>query len=124
MKLYQGIAHGVYNKKFSSFALFEGNPIEGFHNYQKSVNYQATEHDDDLLSKISTWLLHNAPEAGICLTVFSLFFGILYDSVYGVLKIISDSWFVHYSFSLTLLYGLILPCFFNFLALISQVFVN
>ncbi|XP_074577106.1 protection of telomeres protein 1a-like isoform X2 [Curcuma longa] len=63
VKLYQGIAHGVYNKKISSFALFEGNPIEGFHNYQKSVNYQATEHEDDLLSKISTWLLHNAPEA-------------------------------------------------------------
>ncbi|KAG6531665.1 hypothetical protein ZIOFF_005481 [Zingiber officinale] len=91
VKLYKGIAHGVYNKKISSFALFEGNPIEGFHNYQKSVNYQATEHDDDLLSKINAWLLHNAPEAGICLTVSSLFFSILNDSVYGVLKIISDS---------------------------------
>ncbi|XP_009408094.2 protection of telomeres protein 1a isoform X3 [Musa acuminata AAA Group] len=63
VRIHRGDVYCVHNKKFSAFALFQGKTTSGLIHYQKSVKYHATNHDDEFLSQIRTWLLDNPPKA-------------------------------------------------------------
>ncbi|XP_010929394.1 protection of telomeres protein 1a isoform X1 [Elaeis guineensis] len=63
MKIHNGEFYCVYNKRFSSFALFEGKTAESFSAYQTSTGYKATDHDNEFLSQLRTWLLNYLHDA-------------------------------------------------------------
>ncbi|XP_065046976.1 protection of telomeres protein 1a-like isoform X1 [Musa acuminata AAA Group] len=63
VRIHRGDVYCVHNKKFSAFALFQGKTTSGLIHYQKSAKYHATNHDDEFLSQIRTWLLDNPPKA-------------------------------------------------------------
>ncbi|KAJ1271423.1 hypothetical protein BS78_06G127500 [Paspalum vaginatum] len=50
-----------FNKKFSSFALFEGKVSKECSPYQTSMKYQSSSHDNELLTQMRTWLAYNPP---------------------------------------------------------------
>ncbi|KAJ1287366.1 hypothetical protein BS78_02G004400 [Paspalum vaginatum] len=50
-----------FNKKFSSFALFEGKASTECSPYQTSMKYQGSSHDRELLTQMRTWLAYNPP---------------------------------------------------------------
>lgn len=64
MKIHNGEFYCVYNKRFSSFALFEGKTAGSFSAYQTSTKYKATDHDNEFLSQLRTWLLNYSHGAG------------------------------------------------------------
>ncbi|RLM75420.1 protection of telomeres protein 1b-like [Panicum miliaceum] len=51
----------TFNKKFSSFALFEGKVSTECSPYQTSTKYHGTIHDNELLTQMRTWLAYNPP---------------------------------------------------------------
>ncbi|WVZ86029.1 hypothetical protein U9M48_032874 [Paspalum notatum var. saurae] len=51
----------LFNKKSSSFALFEGKGSKDCSPYQSSMKYQGSSHDNELLTQMRTWLAHNPP---------------------------------------------------------------
>ncbi|KAG8082302.1 hypothetical protein GUJ93_ZPchr0014g47047 [Zizania palustris] len=48
-----------YNKKISSFALFEGKVSTECRPYQYSVNYHGSKHDNEILTQMRTWLAYH-----------------------------------------------------------------
>ncbi|KAJ1697641.1 hypothetical protein LUZ63_006153 [Rhynchospora breviuscula] len=55
MKLHDGEHYCVYDKRCSSFALFEGMSTENLVPYQQSAMYNATEHDTVQLEQMREW---------------------------------------------------------------------
>lgn len=49
------------NKKFSSFALFEGKVSTEFRPYQASMKYHGSKHDDGILTQTRMWLVYHPP---------------------------------------------------------------
>ncbi|KAG8388038.1 hypothetical protein BUALT_Bualt02G0083600 [Buddleja alternifolia] len=55
--------YALYNKKFSSFALFEGRDYsKEFAPYQNSLRFQAREHDKKFIMGLRKWLGHHKIE--------------------------------------------------------------
>ncbi|KAF0890474.1 hypothetical protein E2562_002837 [Oryza meyeriana var. granulata] len=51
----------TYNKKFSSFALFEGKASTECRPYQCSLKYHGSKHDNEILTQMRMWLVYNPP---------------------------------------------------------------
>uniref|UniRef100_A0A0E0H1X2 Kinesin motor domain-containing protein n=1 Tax=Oryza nivara TaxID=4536 RepID=A0A0E0H1X2_ORYNI len=51
----------TYNKRFSSFALFEGKVSMGCIPYQHSMKYHGSKHDSEFLTHLRMWLVYNPP---------------------------------------------------------------
>ncbi|XP_052152162.1 protection of telomeres protein 1b-like isoform X1 [Oryza glaberrima] len=51
----------TYNKRFSSFALFEGKVSTGCIPYQHSMKYHGSKHDSEFLTHLRMWLVYNPP---------------------------------------------------------------
>jgi len=49
----------TFNKKFSSFALFESKVSAECSPYQTSMKYHGRKHDKELLTQMRTWLPNN-----------------------------------------------------------------
>jgi hypothetical protein len=49
----------TFNKKFSSFALFEGKGSTKSSPYQTSMKYHGSKHDTELLTQMRTWLVNH-----------------------------------------------------------------
>lgn len=64
MKVYNGDVYFLFNKRFSSFALFHGKSDMGLYPYQTSANYRATDHASELLMQIRTLSLEQFDVAG------------------------------------------------------------
>ncbi|EOY21313.1 hypothetical protein QUC31_007276 [Theobroma cacao] len=56
MKTHEGDVYAIFNKRFSSFALYEGKNGEGFHPYQVSLRFHAREQDEKLIADLRKWL--------------------------------------------------------------------
>ncbi|XP_058093874.1 protection of telomeres protein 1a-like isoform X2 [Magnolia sinica] len=65
MKIYDGVVYALFNKKFSTFALFEGKSGEGFKPYQVSSKIQITNHDKEYITQLRTWLVDYQLDAGV-----------------------------------------------------------
>lgn len=64
MKIHNGDVYFLFNKRFSSFALFDGKMGMGLDPYQTSTNYHATDYDNALLVKLRTLSLELSEDAG------------------------------------------------------------
>ncbi|XP_015692342.1 protection of telomeres protein 1b-like [Oryza brachyantha] len=51
----------TYNKKFSSFALFEGKVSTECRPYQRYMKYHGNKYDNEILTQMRMWLVHNPP---------------------------------------------------------------
>ncbi|GMI99505.1 Protection of Telomeres 1a [Hibiscus trionum] len=56
MKIHDGDVYAVYNKKFSTFALYDGKDGQNFHPYQASLNFHAGEQDEMMIAGLRKWL--------------------------------------------------------------------
>ncbi|CAN6461274.1 unnamed protein product [Victoria cruziana] len=65
MKIHKQEVLGHYNKKFSSFALFEGRSGKAFSPYQASSRFQVTKHDKVCIEKLRTWLATHNYDSGV-----------------------------------------------------------
>ncbi|KAF3774849.1 Protection of telomeres protein 1a [Nymphaea thermarum] len=65
MKIHKQEVLGHYNKKFSSFALFEGRSGKDFSPYQASSRFQVTKHDKVCIEKLRTWLATDNYDSGV-----------------------------------------------------------
>ncbi|KAL6652586.1 hypothetical protein ACP70R_011511 [Stipagrostis hirtigluma subsp. patula] len=54
----------TFNKKFSSFALFEGKVSTECSPYQTSMKYYGSKHDNELLNQMRMWLVNHPPGPG------------------------------------------------------------
>lgn len=50
----------TYNKKFSSFALFEGKVSTECSPYQTSMKYHGSKHDNEILTQMRMWLVYHS----------------------------------------------------------------
>ncbi|KAL6845837.1 hypothetical protein ACP4OV_024412 [Aristida adscensionis] len=57
----QGEAFATFNKKFSSFALFEGKVSTECRPYQTSVKYHGSKYDNEMLTQMRMWLVNHPP---------------------------------------------------------------
>ncbi|XP_010274733.1 PREDICTED: protection of telomeres protein 1b-like [Nelumbo nucifera] len=57
IKAHHGEVYALFNKKFSSFALFEGKPNEDFTPYQVSLKFHMRGLGKDFITCLRTWLL-------------------------------------------------------------------
>lgn len=65
MKIHGSEVYAVFNKKFSSFALFEGKHGTGFTPYQFSSTYHARDQDKQFIMGLRKWLLEHPNATGI-----------------------------------------------------------
>ncbi|OMP09189.1 Nucleic acid-binding protein [Corchorus olitorius] len=56
MKIHDGDVYAIFNKKFSSFSLYEGKHGEDFLPYQASSRFQARKQDEKLIAGLRKWL--------------------------------------------------------------------
>ncbi|XVE58868.1 hypothetical protein DITRI_Ditri04bG0203400 [Diplodiscus trichospermus] len=56
MKIHEGDVYAIFNKKFSSFALYEGKDGESFQPYQVSLRFQAREQDEKIITSLRKWV--------------------------------------------------------------------
>ncbi|XP_071903411.1 protection of telomeres protein 1b-like [Coffea arabica] len=64
MKMHGSEVYAVFNKKFSSFALFEGKHGRSFVPYQFSATYHAREQDKKFILELRKWLIEHPNETG------------------------------------------------------------
>lgn len=64
MKAYNGNHYCLYNKRFSSFALFEGITSIGINPYEISSKYCRSDGDNALLLELRRWSIDHLPTAG------------------------------------------------------------
>ncbi|XP_042511828.1 protection of telomeres protein 1b-like [Macadamia integrifolia] len=69
IKAHQGEVYALFNKKFSSFALFEGKSSGNFIPYQVSLKYHGREDDKKFLAGLRTWLLNFQLDPGMSKTL-------------------------------------------------------
>lgn len=58
-------AHAVFNKRFSSFALYEGKESEDFHPYQVSSNFRPRDLDKKFIEGLRKWLVNFQLDEGL-----------------------------------------------------------
>jgi hypothetical protein len=51
----------TFDKKSSSFALFEGKSSTELRPYQTSIKYQESKQDDEILTNMRMWLAYHPP---------------------------------------------------------------
>ncbi|KAK8604658.1 hypothetical protein V6N13_099590 [Hibiscus sabdariffa] len=56
MEIHEGEVYAVFNKKYSSFALYDGKDGENFHPYKVSLRFHAREHDEKIIAGLREWL--------------------------------------------------------------------
>ncbi|XVF03426.1 hypothetical protein REPUB_Repub04eG0260400 [Reevesia pubescens] len=59
MKTHEGDVYAVFNKRFSSFALYEGKDGENFLPYQVSLRFHAREQDKKIIAGLRKWLANS-----------------------------------------------------------------
>ncbi|XVF53782.1 hypothetical protein PTKIN_Ptkin05aG0126400 [Pterospermum kingtungense] len=59
MKVHDGDVYAIFNKKFSSFALYEGKDGEGFHPYQVSLRFNTREQDEKIIADLRKWIANS-----------------------------------------------------------------
>ncbi|XP_022739002.1 protection of telomeres protein 1b-like isoform X2 [Durio zibethinus] len=59
MKTHEGDVYAIFNKRFSSFALYEGIDGENFHPYQVSLRFHAREQDNKIIADLRKWLANS-----------------------------------------------------------------
>uniref|UniRef100_A0ACD5XHZ9 Uncharacterized protein n=1 Tax=Avena sativa TaxID=4498 RepID=A0ACD5XHZ9_AVESA len=59
---YHGEFFVTFDKKSSSFALFEGKASTESRPYQTSMKYHGSKHDDEILTNMRMWLMYPPPE--------------------------------------------------------------
>lgn len=64
IQIHKGEVNAVFNKKYSSFALFGGDPNDNVKPYQTSSNLKIRDIDKELITQLRTWLLDNQFDAG------------------------------------------------------------
>ncbi|KAK6249800.1 hypothetical protein SCA6_003805 [Theobroma cacao] len=72
MKTHEGDVYAIFNKRFSSFALYEGKNGEGFHPYQVSLRFHAREQDEKLIADLRKWLADSKRQKAAALRLFGL----------------------------------------------------
>ncbi|OVA01584.1 Telomeric single stranded DNA binding POT1/Cdc13 [Macleaya cordata] len=65
MKSHRGVVNAIYNKKLSSYALFEGKSSKHFIPYQASSNFCLTDHDKKFMTLLRTWMLNFQLDSGL-----------------------------------------------------------
>ncbi|XP_039069390.1 protection of telomeres protein 1a-like [Hibiscus syriacus] len=56
MEMHDGVVYAVFNKKVSSFALYDGKDGEDFHPYKVSLRFHARDHDEKIIAGLRKWL--------------------------------------------------------------------
>ncbi|KAB2073428.1 hypothetical protein ES319_A07G080900v1 [Gossypium barbadense] len=56
MRIYEGDVYAIFNKRFSSFALYDGKDVENFQPYQVLLRYEARKHDAMIIAGLRKWL--------------------------------------------------------------------
>ncbi|TYI72805.1 hypothetical protein E1A91_D07G084500v1 [Gossypium mustelinum] len=56
MRIHEGDVYAIFNKKFSSFALYDGKDVENFQPYQVLLRYEARKHDAMIIAGLRKWL--------------------------------------------------------------------
>ncbi|KAH1074712.1 hypothetical protein J1N35_027040 [Gossypium stocksii] len=56
MTVHEGDVYAIFNKKFSSFALYDGKDGDNFHPYKVSLRFHAREHDEKIIASLRKWL--------------------------------------------------------------------
>lgn len=64
VKIHNGDVNAVFNKKYSSFALFGAEPSDDVNPYQISSKFKLTDNDKELIKRLRTWLLDHQFDAG------------------------------------------------------------
>lgn len=64
IKIHNGDVNAVFNKKYSSFALFGAEPSDDVNPYQISSKFKLTDNDKELITRLRTWLLDHQFDAG------------------------------------------------------------
>ncbi|XP_043696363.1 protection of telomeres protein 1b isoform X2 [Telopea speciosissima] len=64
IKAHHGEVYALFNKKFSSFALFEGKSGKNFIPHQVSPKYHSRDDDKKFIAGLRTWLLNFQHDAG------------------------------------------------------------
>lgn len=59
MKDHDGGVYAIFNKKFSTFALYEGKDGEGFHPYQVSLKFNTRDQDEMIIADLRKWLANS-----------------------------------------------------------------
>lgn len=57
MKTHKGEIYAVFNKKFSSFALYEGKDGSGFLPYDASPKFRPRDLDEKFIQSLRDWLV-------------------------------------------------------------------
>lgn len=65
MKTHDGEVYALFNKKFSSFALYEGIDGKDFTQYQVSARFSSRELDKKFVADLRSWLLNFEVNIGI-----------------------------------------------------------
>ncbi|XP_072967984.1 protection of telomeres protein 1a-like [Typha angustifolia] len=66
IRIHGGGFYCLYDKRFSSFALFSRKTIADLKPYQISTKYGESDHDNEHLSQLRTWLVDQPPDADGC----------------------------------------------------------
>lgn len=64
MKIHGSEVYALFNKKFSSFALFDGKHGSSFVPYQVSSKYHAREQDKKFIVGLREWMIDHQNEIG------------------------------------------------------------
>ncbi|KAA3458399.1 protection of telomeres protein 1b-like isoform X1 [Gossypium australe] len=56
MRIHEGDVYAIFNKRFSSFALYDGKDVENFQPYQVLLRYEARKHDAMIIAGLRKWL--------------------------------------------------------------------
>ncbi|XP_020106918.1 protection of telomeres protein 1a-like isoform X1 [Ananas comosus] len=94
MKAYNGNHYCLYNKRFSSFALFEGITSIGINPYEISSKYCRSDGDSALLLELRRWSIDHLPTAALkesTLQLRSVKVGVVFDLVCKVLHVCETS---------------------------------
>lgn len=67
MKMHGNEVYALFNKKFSSFAIFEGKYGVDFRPYQVSSNFHPREQDKKFVKGLRKWLADSELEKGIAI---------------------------------------------------------
>lgn len=77
MKTHNSEVYALYNKKYSSFALYDGKQGSNFSPYQVSSKFCGREQDKKLIAGLRHWLSDNQLDSGIFRILREFFFHLL-----------------------------------------------
>lgn len=99
MKTHGSDVYALFNKKFSSFALFQGKHSSDFSPYQVSSKYQPRKEDTELIVDLRKWMIDFQLDAGLneTLAVKEIKEGEQFDLVCKILhiyEVAEDEWII------------------------------